>query len=86
MVKYIECSAIVQKNLKNVFDEAIKIAMFGEGQGPNQKNKLCRIIWVDLDYQLFLQTIALYLQSATMISQLYWNIFEKLVTGLKLQL
>ena len=87
MVKYIECSAIVQKNLKNVFDEAIKIAMFGEGQGPGSgKQKFCRIIWVDLDYQLFLQTIALYLQSATMISQLYWNIFEKLVTGLKLQL
>ena len=41
VVKYIECSAIVQKNLKNVFDEAIKIAMFGEGQEGRKKNKSC---------------------------------------------
>ena len=44
VVKYIECSAIVQKNLKNVFDEAIKIAMFGEGQQTSGKQKFCRII------------------------------------------
>ena len=43
VVKYIECSAIVQKNLKNVFDEAIKIAMFGEAQ-TKPKPKPCRII------------------------------------------
>ena len=43
VVKYIECSAIVQKNLKNVFDEAIKIAMFGEGK-PQPKSKSCTII------------------------------------------
>merc|ERR1712241_52002 len=44
VVKYIECSAIVQKNLKNVFDEAIKIAMFGEGQTNSKPNFKCSII------------------------------------------
>ena len=45
VVKYIECSAIVQKNLKNVFDEAIKIAMFGERQASDSgKRGLCKII------------------------------------------
>jgi len=43
VVKYIECSAIVQKNLKNVFDEAIKIVMFGEAN-PKPRKKLCTFI------------------------------------------
>ena len=43
VVKYIECSAIAQKNLKNVFDEAIKIVMFGEGI-PKKSDKKCTVL------------------------------------------
>ena len=30
VVKYIECSALLQTNVTNVFDEAVKLAMYGD--------------------------------------------------------
>ena len=39
VVKYIECSALLQTNVKNVFDEAVKLAMYGE----EKPRKTCTI-------------------------------------------
>jgi len=38
--KYIECSALTQKNLKMVFDEAIKAVLYPEVKKPNKKGCL----------------------------------------------
>ena len=35
VVKYIECSALLQTNVKNVFEEAVKIAMLGKAKPKN---------------------------------------------------
>eukprot|EP00042_Codosiga_hollandica_P021319 m.73747 g.73747 ORF g.73747 m.73747 type:complete len:186 (-) comp50305_c0_seq4:172-729(-) len=42
IVKYIECSALTQKNLKNVFDEAIK-AVVNKSQKPSKKS-VCSLL------------------------------------------
>ena len=39
VVKYIECSALLQTNVKNVFDKAVKLAMYGE----EKPRKTCTI-------------------------------------------
>jgi len=42
-VRYVECSALTQKGLKNVFDEAILAALEPPAQKPSKKNK-CSIV------------------------------------------
>ena len=45
VVKYMECSALLQTNVKNVFDEAVKLAI-AEDETENPQ-KTCTIIWGD---------------------------------------
>ena len=42
VVKYMECSALLQTNVKNVFDEAVKLAIAADETKNPQKN--CTII------------------------------------------
>ena len=43
MVKYIECSALLLTNVKNVFDEAVKLAMDVFMDGDKTPQKTCNI-------------------------------------------
>lgn len=44
VVKYLECSALTQRGLKNVFDEAILAALHPPKQGGSKKSKKCLIL------------------------------------------
>lgn len=43
-VKYLECSALTQRNLKSVFDEAIKAVLHPRPSGKEKKKSRCLIL------------------------------------------
>ncbi|KAL4497938.1 hypothetical protein ABPG72_014795 [Tetrahymena utriculariae] len=42
--KYVECSALTQKGLKNVFDQAIRIALANKKKSPRKPQNRCVLI------------------------------------------
>jgi GTPase SAR1 family protein len=42
--KYVECSALTQDGLKQVFDEAIRCVLLSQRAGASKKKKACTIL------------------------------------------